>query len=89
MSANHTPGPWFHESADRGNRHVIRFKAPHYTGRGEVLAQQIERPEDARLMAAAPVLADALEGLLASTPGDNFAQREAARVALRTAGRIP
>lgn len=61
MSANHTPGPWFHESADRGNRYVIRFKAPHYTGRGDILAQHIERRDDALLIAAAPELADALE----------------------------
>lgn len=34
--------PYFHEPAERGRLCVIRFVAPHYTGRGEIVARNVE-----------------------------------------------
>lgn len=35
-------GIYFYEPADRGRLCIIRFKAPHYTGNGEVVARNVE-----------------------------------------------
>lgn len=37
-----TKMPYFHEPAERGRLCVIRYTAPHYTGRGEIVARNVE-----------------------------------------------
>lgn len=36
------PPPYFYEPSERGRLCVIRFKAPHYTGNGEIVARNVE-----------------------------------------------
>lgn len=33
---------YFHEPAERGRLCVIRVRAPHYTGNGEIVARNVE-----------------------------------------------
>ncbi len=62
----------------QGRGYCIRIHAPHYTGRGEMLAQHIERAEDARVLAAAPDLLAALQNFIRldqSSPRDKSGNR--------------
>lgn len=90
MSAAHTPGPWIYGEA---NNAVI-------TPRGHLIASLDDRhPDDeaatgadAKLIAAAPQLAEALRMALevhAYAPGRGPAWYQAARAALTVAGVTP
>ena len=59
-TTQHTPGPWtFHResSCDRGDSYGVRAPAPHYC----VVPTLNINPADARLIAAAPDLLEALQ----------------------------
>jgi hypothetical protein len=96
-----TPGPWWVGDARNGWAIVTDDGA---TTVASVMRSyppdsddDEQRLADAKLIAAAPLLADALEramgcirGLLARTPVRDVAETEAeARAALRAAGRLP
>nr|WP_313510277.1 hypothetical protein [Stenotrophomonas geniculata] len=58
MSSKHTPGPWIYAYSDSDTCHFV-VSAPHE--REEVAGEYgIPRSDDARLIAAAPELLDAL-----------------------------
>lgn len=91
----HTPGPWAHaDEADPIGHRIVVWSVPTAAG----VAHAFTLP-DARLIAAAPALADALEKcanltrLQRESPqtvrqvGEKVGQ--IAREALRTAGRLP
>jgi hypothetical protein len=63
MTTQHTPGPWtfYRESScDRGDSYGVKAPAPHYW----VVPTLNINPEDARLIAAAPDLLEALQSLI-------------------------
>jgi hypothetical protein len=67
----HTPGPWtFHResSCDRGDSYGVRAPAPHHW----VIPTLNINPADARLIAAAPELLEALKNLLESHYNGNI-----------------
>jgi len=59
MKLDHTPGPW--KSVNCGNHwnnpYLERYEI-HYGNDGECIADTVYRPEDARLIAAAPDMLD-------------------------------
>jgi hypothetical protein len=78
MTIQHTPGPWtfYRESScDRGDSYGVKAPAPHYW----VVPTLNINPADARLMAAAPDLLEALHGLLLfpNNPRENNKARAA------------
>ena len=93
MSAKHTPGPWL---TDRGNVHTGQIATIHHclnndwveiwtdkwaeTGLGEG-----EQEANARLIAAAPELLDALTEIVAAADGDGWKQLDATFAAARAA----
>lgn len=88
-AAKHTPGPWVYgEREPRTGRIQVWSQDGIATG----VAHAFFEP-DAKLIAAAPALADALEKLVAAFEDENLPDCTAAlkesRVALRTAGRLP
>lgn len=91
MSVKHTPGPWTVHQEVPGA--PCRILGPTEHGRGSI-ASCLE-PANAKLIAAAPALADALEALVRpqleafkviGQPGSPMANAVAA---LRAAGRLP
>ena len=92
----HTPGPWIAEFRGVGEDDLVpaRIIAPNGCGTGcrcEVAAEVM--PEDARLIAAAPALAEALAALLDLASPEDATEEEApvyaaALAALRAAGLI-
>ena len=42
MTGEDQIGVYFHEPAERGRLCVIRYRAPHYTGNGEIVARNVE-----------------------------------------------
>jgi hypothetical protein len=63
MSTQHTPGPWTfyrRSSCDRGDSYGVRAPAPHHW----VIPTLNINPADARLIAAAPDLLEALKDAL-------------------------
>ena len=93
MSAKHTPGPWL---TDRRNAHTGQIATIHHclnndwieiwtdkwaeTGLGEG-----EQEANARLIAAAPELLDALTEIVAAADGDGWKQLDATFAAARAA----
>jgi hypothetical protein len=62
MTTQHTPGPWTfyrQSSCDRGDSYGVRAPAPHHW----VIPTLNINPADARLIAAAPELLEALQRL--------------------------
>jgi hypothetical protein len=63
MNTQHTPGPWTfyrRSSCDRGDSYGVRAPAPHHW----VIPTLNINPADARLIAAAPDLLEALQHLM-------------------------
>ena len=99
--SKHTPEPWFTELGSR----EVRYKGPHYTGIGDLVARTFigegshaQAEANARLIAAAPELAEALQAIYADLESGFIAQdsvaaernrrkvEEKARAALAKAG---
>ena len=74
---SHTPGPWRH---GRISHTSIRFHV--FAKRGSYIADQIDHEANARLIAAAPDMLEALEAIVTSPTGDN---RMKGRAALKKA----
>ena len=80
MSAKHTPGPW--QISDHPYPHVRTV------GNECVMANDWLRPEEARLIASAPDLLEALQSLVANLAGGDFISEtriDAARAAIARA----
>jgi hypothetical protein len=85
-NSKHTPGPWtFHRasSCDRGDSYGVRAPAPHYC----VIPTLNINPADARLIAAAPDLLEALKDALCALDccGKDYAAASVARAAITKA----
>ena len=85
MTTSHTPGPWFYDFAgdaaavivDREGDHVVDLVASSYT------TAQSALPGNARLIAAAPSLLDALRWALDQLDDDLDPDHQAALAAAR------
>ena len=84
MSAKHTPGPWLTYVSKWPDQIVIRSMFPCGQERAHVA---VTNSENARLIAAAPELLEALQGLLEITDFHELygSKTEAARAAIAKA----
>ena len=74
--AQHTPGPWWEEDSgvrDRGGYICHTRPATHYLGQDERFEKEtLERAANKKLIAAAPELLEALQGLLVHPNGGTY-----------------
>jgi hypothetical protein len=67
----HTPGPWSLDELDSaGSIAIYQLNAPTRSALAELEIPDVESEANARLIAAAPELLDALENLLALVEGE-------------------
>jgi len=84
MSAEHTPGPWMIRKTDRWSRYQITDVLDE-DGFARVVSD-VQKLEDARLIAAAPELLAALQKIEANAAESVEWIRRAAREAIAKAG---